>query len=366
MMRYYRFMRKLALLLCVTIIISFFPSLAFAIGLPLSRSENTSFPENGICTAADAAKMARAMQSSTSHANHPFDITQNGVIDSTDVLVALWSASGLIPDLVGFIEHLSMGLCPEEEFYRFSYNGIHSDGNGNYRSPNVSISISNGKISGSTYYLADIFIQSIQSFRTAFSGSRYRSSSRSPIQIASENQAILAINGDFYSVQKQGPVIRNGITYYDYISRIYDTAVLTEDGRLLTFARREINQDLLSDLSIWQTWIFGPRLLDSNGNSMKSFNSEVTAANPRTAIGYYSPGHYCFLVVDGRQSHYSDGMTMLQLSSLCSTLGLTAAYNLDGGKSSQMISENGFVNHPIDGGRKVSDIVYICEPEPDF
>ena len=39
-----------ALLLCVITIISFFPSLAFAIGLPLSRSENTSFPENGICT----------------------------------------------------------------------------------------------------------------------------------------------------------------------------------------------------------------------------------------------------------------------------------------------------------------------------
>ena len=96
---------------------------------------------------------------------------------------------------------------------------------------------------------------------------------------------------------------------------------------------------------------------------MKKFISEVTAANPRTVIGYYYPGHYCFLVVDGRQSRYSAGMTMSILSEFCESLGLTAAYNLDGGQSSQMIAENGFVNLPINGGRAVSDIVYICEPD---
>lgn len=355
-------MQKRLPFICLILILVFLPSVAFAIGLPLSRAKKDVFPENGICSAADAARIARAAEAGSAGGN-ALDLTQNGILDATDVRVALWSASGLIPDLVDFVEHLSEGLCPEEEFHRFSYNGVHSDGNGNYRSQNVSISISSGKISGSTYYLADIFLQDIHCLRTAFSGARYRSSSRSPKLIASDNHAILSINGDFYSVQKQGPIIRNGVTYYDYISRVYDTAVLTETGELLTFSRREINSTFLSEFPVWQTWVFGPRLLDASGNSKKAFNSEVTAANPRTVIGYYAPGHYCFLVVDGRQYRYSDGMTMMQLSAFCASLGMKTAYNLDGGQSSQMLSQNGFINHPINGGRPVSDIVYICDPE---
>ena len=48
---------------------------------------------------------------------------------------------------------------------------------------------------------------------------------------------------------------------------------------------------------------------------------------------------------------------------LCASLGMKTAYNLDGGQSSQMVAENGFVNRPINGGRPVSDIVYICDPD---
>ncbi len=40
---------------------------------------------------------------------------------------------------------------------------------------------------------------------------------------------------------------------------------------------------------------------------MTEFNSTLGKANPRTAVGNYEPGHYCFLVVDGRQPGYSDG-----------------------------------------------------------
>ena len=91
-------------------------------------------------------------------------------------------------------------------------------------------------------------------------------------------------------------------------------------------------------------------------------NKGILATNPRAAIGYYEPGHYCFVLVDGRQSKYSKGMTMQQLSQLFEDLGCTAAYNLDGGQTAVMASKLGVVNRPYDGGRTTSDIVYIGEP----
>ena len=52
---------------------------------------------------------------------------------------------------------------------------------------------------------------------------------------------------------------------------------------------------------------------------------------------------------------------MADLSKLFEDLGCTVAYNLDGGKSSVMVWDLGSkdINTPYDGGRSVSDIIYI-------
>jgi exopolysaccharide biosynthesis protein len=69
--------------------------------------------------------------------------------------------------------------------------------------------------------------------------------------------------------------------------------------------------------------------------------------NPRTVFGYYEPGHYAFLCVLGDRTvrtidgaslgpGKSPGMSYAELSALCASLGMTAAYNFDGGGSSGM------------------------------
>ncbi len=111
----------------------------------------------------------------------------------------------------------------------------------------------------------------------------------------------------------------------------------------------------------WQAWTFGPALLDSNGEILTEFASpsRIISANPRTAIGYYEPGHYCLVVVDGRGE--SAGITLPQLSQLFHSLGCTAAYNLDGGNSSIMVWGNEVINNPSGGGRESSDALLIAE-----
>ena len=106
---------------------------------------------------------------------------------------------------------------------------------------------------------------------------------------------------------------------------------------------------------------FSPALLDTDGSVLTSFAStgRIISANPRTAIGYYEPGHYCMVVVDGRGA--SAGITLPDLSQLFYDLGCTAAYNLDGGNSSIMVWQDAVINDPSGGGRESSDALLIAE-----
>ena len=54
-------------------------------------------------------------------------------------------------------------------------------------------------------------------------------------------------------------------------------------------------------------------------------------------------------------------MTMQQLAELFQSLGCTAAYNMDGGQSSVMTFGSVVANQPYQGGREVSDILYITD-----
>lgn len=74
-----------------------------------------------------------------------------------------------------------------------------------------------------------------------------------------------------------------------------------------------------------------------------------------------SANHYLFVIVDGRSSGYSRGMTLTEFADLFKELGATEAYNLDGGGSSTMYFQGRVVNNPLGKGqeRGVSDIIYI-------
>ena len=105
-------------------------------------------------------------------------------------------------------------------------------------------------------------------------------------------------------------------------------------------------------------------LLDENGDPAESFNlpDAIAGRNPRTVIGYYSPGHYCLLVVDGRQQGYSLGLSMKELAAFMADLGCKAAYNLDGGISAQIAYMGERINHP-GKDRNLRDVILLLEPE---
>lgn len=176
--------------------------------------------------------------------------------------------------------------------------------------------------------MADIYIRNIENFRTAFAQGEYGHGYRdNTVTMAKDNNAVVALSGDYYSIRDTGVVIRNGMLYREQAFR--DVCVLYRDGSMRTYSKEtfDINEAVAG--SAWQAWSFGPRLLE-NGQPMTNaqFDTDVYKANPRSALGYYEPGHYAFVLVDGRQEGYSTGMTLEELSQLFYDMGCQEAYNL--------------------------------------
>ncbi len=112
--------------------------------------------------------------------------------------------------------------------------------------------------------------------------------------------------------------------------------------------------------------------LDGKIYDQDRWNSEVTDANPRTAIGIKSDGTVVYHVLDGRSS-LSVGATLEELAQDMLSMGCVDVVNLDGGGSSVMSlrvpGADGFtvVNDPSDGRlRSVSSyILFVTDSDPN-
>ena len=236
-----------------------------------------------------------------------------------------------------------------------------------YKSANINVNVQKYEDNGVVYFVTDIYLADIKYLKTAFAKDADVLGARENVKaIAEENNAVIAINGDL-CLDNKGFVIRNGVSYETDKSAA-DTMVMYNDGSMQTYAADQMDRDAVISKGVYQVWTFGPMLLD-NGQPMTSFNTTQSINgpnNPRTAIGYYEPGHYCFVTVDGRQEGYSyPGYSLEQMSQLMYKLNCQMAYNLDGGQSTELVYKYDggydFVNKPYNGGRSTSDIVYITD-----
>ncbi len=233
-----------------------------------------------------------------------------------------------------------------------------------YRSEDVIIGIEEYYVDEAVVLVADVYVRDIHLLKTAFANGQFKGSAskyQSITELSADNNAVFAVSGDYVSVREDGLIIRNGELLQN--NQYTDICVLYTDGTMAVYQWREKTAQELNDGSVWQTWCFGPNLLDESGSAME-INHTLMRKNPRCAIGYFEPGHYAFVIVDGRQKYYSTGMTLTELSAFMAQLGCKAAYNLDGGMTAQMVLEDNVVNQPPLGGRRVGDIIYFERTEP--
>lgn len=234
-----------------------------------------------------------------------------------------------------------------------------------YKSPEVSVTIDTHKIEIEgeqiVYYVADIYVASIDNFVAAVANNdmSYYSTQKST-ELDKNAKAIISICGDFVTYQKTGFMMRNREIYVDDNNR-YSICALYSDGTMDTFDAKDYRIDDIKAKDPVQVWSFGPVLLDEDGTVRDKYqvSSTVAQRNPRSAVGYYEPGHYCFVVVDGRQKH-SAGMKIPALAAVFEELGCAKAYNLDGGGSAvMMFNHKQFSKQSNGADRKLGDLLVI-------
>lgn len=233
-----------------------------------------------------------------------------------------------------------------------------------YQDGNISITMFEYYENNTKIYVADVRLSSAEYLKTAFANDSYgKNITETTSSMAQSNNAILAVNGDYYGVQESGYVIRNGVVYRD-TAKGCDVLCIYANGTMEIVGDGEYTADELVSKGVWQAFTFGPSLVE-NSSITVGVNDEVgkaMASNPRTAIGMIDTNHFVFVVSDGRTSE-SSGLSLYQLAQFMQKLGVKTAYNLDGGGSSTMYFNGQVINNPTSGRsikeRGVSDIVYI-------
>lgn len=172
----------------------------------------------------------------------------------------------------------------------------------------------------------------------------------------------LAINGDFFfpwwshgfwsyyphagdTVDLEGFAASRGIRYAtNPLKRKYATLFISRDNR----ARFEQPSGEVYN-AVSGIWLF---LRD--GRFQHCFEGDRTDLQPRTAVALDRTGRkLLFVIVDGRQPNYSEGITLYDLSALILRHGGYSALNLDGGGSTTLAMEGKdgrpvLLNSPID------------------
>lgn len=234
-----------------------------------------------------------------------------------------------------------------------------------YEDENIKINLSTYRKYNTSIYVANIYTD-IKYIKTAFANNTYGKNITSKTSsIASENNAVLAINGDYYGVQEAGYVLRNKVIYRNKAKTNQEDLVIYEDGTFEIINESSITLEKLEENGAYQVLSFGPALIE-NGVININESTEVgksMASNPRTAIGIIDENHYVFVVSDGRTNE-SKGLSLYELAIFMKSLGVKTLYNLDGGGSSTMYFNGEVINKPTTNGKKitersVSDIVYI-------
>ena len=218
--------------------------------------------------------------------------------------------------------------------------------------------------------VADIYIRDISNFKTVAAGDNFAKKYREePRNMIKRSGAIVSMSGDFYALRNSSIVLRNGVLYRGKPDRKQDLCILYWDGRMETVSIGEFDLYAEIDRGAYQIWSFGPKLLDENGEAMRTFNhgiesvdNAVNGMKARSALGYYEPGHYCFVAADGGITGYP-GISLQNLSKVMNMLGCKRAYNLDGGRSSQLFVGTKMYNKTFAGGRALGDMLAIVEGE---
>ena len=189
---------------------------------------------------------------------------------------------------------------------------------------------------------------------------------RTPTSVmAQRHDAVAAINGSFFDMNKHYPVcylridgedLGENTPGTDTITRkYYQYGALVLRGGTPCILRTDSARTWERSLPDSNVMTAGPLLiLHGEVQPFRHDRTFVSNRHPRTAVGIRPDGTTLLFVVDGRTKE-SEGMSLDELTKTLKWLGCTDVLNMDGGGSTTLYIKGkpygGIVNYPIDNGR---------------
>ncbi|MDD3409242.1 MAG: phosphodiester glycosidase family protein [Eubacteriales bacterium] len=236
-----------------------------------------------------------------------------------------------------------------------------------YRDDTIIVDVQELRQDDSTYHVAYIKVATPSQIRTAVAGGKLGSNrTLKTSMFAQSMNAVVAINGDFYTQTKAGYIIRQGETYRTKTSKNMDLLLIDENGDFHILLRGHDEQaagikELTREHQIVNGFFFGPALVVDGVKQdiPEKYQFAPFAKNPRAAVGQITALTYVVVTVDGRIDS-SAGVTLPELASFMESIGCQQAYNLDGGNSSALIFNGKMMSVKDVEERSVSDILYFA------
>ena len=208
--------------------------------------------------------------------------------------------------------------------------------------------------------------------RRALAGNTYGSSVEEyPTNMASNVNAVLAMNGDFYNFRDLGITVYQREMYRHAPSKV-DTAYFTAEGDMIFSKRGELMdaeeaKQFIADNNVVFSTAFGPVMVE-NGEKVTNNQypiGEIDKKYSRAAIGQKGDLHYILMTVN-YEGPCQYTCTLAQATDYIFSKGVEKAYALDGGQTSSMVFNGELVNR-VDWGneRTMSDIIYFASAVPE-
>ncbi|MBQ9263633.1 MAG: phosphodiester glycosidase family protein [Clostridia bacterium] len=256
-------------------------------------------------------------------------------------------------------------------------NFVEDKNSWSYEDPTISVTIETGRTKGNMgcdYWIATIKIQDPSQLRTASKSGFDRSDHVKGTTLAKRMNAVLAINGDYYSYTAKPFVLRQGQMFVNLLDGERDILLIDEDGDFhgLKLPQKEDITGVeaegetvyeIEGKRIINAFNFGPILvLDGKVYEKMALRADMAAKDrkQRMAIAQSGPLEYKCICC-GPPARGSYGMTLMDFAKLVAKQNVQIAYNLDGGDSTMMIFNGKKINDKKNKStRDIVDIIYFA------
>ena len=253
-------------------------------------------------------------------------------------------------------------------------------GDTHYEDPSIIVDVYyGGRIYETNYIYAIVKISNASQLRTAVAY-RYNSGyTKSGSKIAEANNAVFAINGDYYSFKNTGYIVRQGIEYRRRAEKTWDILIIDQHGNFhaITEPTNEKVDNWLSehpDLIVMNSFNFGPVYVSDGEWTMNDYSLVLNHNKiadyrgcARMALCQLAPLTYLMVACEGETDRGSRGLTLnefadclREVDNKIADYDIQVAYNLDGGRSTTMVLCGKKINSlSANSSRDIADIIYF-------